>query len=152
MKKTLSIISIMMLFCLFAVKMNAQTTPDQNKTTTTVSTAEITFDALEHDYGTINKGADGNCEFTFKNTGKEPLLITDCKASCGCTIPSWTKEPILPGKKGSIHVKYNTERIGGIDKSVTVTSNAKNSPVVLHIKGNVLDVPQTTVTPTEEKK
>jgi len=151
MKKSLSFISILILFCLLAVKLNAQTNPDQNKTTTVVSTAEITFDALEHDYGTINKGADGNCEFTFKNTGKEALIITDCKASCGCTIPSWTKEPILPGKKGSIHVKYNTERIGGIDKSITVTSNAKNSPINLRIKGNVLDVPQTT-TPTQEKK
>lgn len=117
--------------------LNAQTTP------ASTSTAEITFEKVEHDYGTINKSANGLCEFKFKNTGKEPLILTDVKSSCGCTVPAWTKEPILPGKSGSIKVKYATERVGIIDKSITVISNAKNSPVVLHIKGNILDTPAT---------
>lgn len=113
----------------------------KSQTTAPVSTAEITFEKVEHDYGTIKKSADGNCEFKFKNTGKEPLILTDVKSSCGCTVPAWTKEPILPGKSGSIKVRYATERVGVIDKSITVISNAKNSPIVLHIKGTILDTP-----------
>jgi len=133
---------------LFSLGLKAQATEKKDNP----STAEITFEALEHDYGTINKDANGDCEFIYTNTGKEPLIITECKGSCGCTVPKWTTEPVLPGQKGTIKVHYATNRVGQFEKTVTVTSNAKNSPVVLHIKGNVLDVPPTTTTPAEEKK
>jgi hypothetical protein len=100
--------------------------------------AEITFDNLVHDYGTIFEGDPGECEFVFKNTGKEPLVLSNVYSSCGCTVPSWPKDPVMPGKSSSIKVKYNTSRVGGINKIVTVESNAgKSQRVELRITGNV---------------
>jgi len=101
------------------------------------SLADIKMDKTTHDYGNIKQGDNGECEFRFTNTGKEPLVITNCQGSCGCTVPQCPKEPILPGKSGVVKVKYDTNRIGGIYKTVTVTSNAKSGNVVLTIKGNV---------------
>jgi len=98
----------------------------------------ITFDKVVHDYGTITIGGDGNCEFSFTNTGKEPLILSSVKSSCGCTVPSWPREPILPGKKESIKVKYDTNRLGPINKTITVMANSNNSPVVLKIAGNII--------------
>lgn len=99
---------------------------------------KIEFSKLEHNYGQIEKGGDGNCEFTFTNNGTEPLILSNVRASCGCTTPSWTKEPVMPGKSGVIKVKYNTNNVGGFTKTITVTSNAVDNPrVVLKIKGNV---------------
>ena len=96
------------------------------------------FDKLVHDYGQVMENGDGTCEFTVTNSGKEPLILTDAKSSCGCTVPEWPKSPILPGKSAQIKVTYKTSRIGLINKSVTITSNASNSPVVLRIKGEVI--------------
>lgn len=99
---------------------------------------KIAFEKMIHDYGTIEKGGDGNCEFTFTNEGNEPLILTNVKASCGCTTPSWTQKPVMPGKTGTIKVRYNTANVGGFTKTITVTSNAVDNPrVVLKIKGNV---------------
>lgn len=106
------------------------------------SGAQIEFAKEVHDYGTIENGADGSCEFKFKNTGTAPLIIQDAKGSCGCTVPSWPREPIAPGASGSIKVKYDTKRTGPINKSVTITSNASNTPVkVVRIKGTVNPAP-----------
>ena len=96
------------------------------------------FDKLVHDYGKIMENGDGGCVFTVTNTGKEPLILTDARSSCGCTVPQWSKSPILPGQSSEIKVQYRTSRIGIINKSVTISSNASNSPVVLRIKGEVL--------------
>jgi len=101
------------------------------------SLADIKMDKLTHDYGNIQQGANGECEFKFTNSGKEPLVITNCQGSCGCTVPQCPTEPILPGKSGVIKVKYDTNRPGAIYKTVTVNSNAKSGNVVLTIKGNV---------------
>ena len=104
-----------------------------------VSKAEISIDKEVHNYGKITKGADGNCFFTITNTGAEPLIITKAKGSCGCTVPDWPKEPIAPGKSASMKVTYATNRVGKINKSVTISSNAANSPVkVVKIAGEVL--------------
>lgn len=104
--------------------------------------AMIEFEKEVHDYGTIKNGADGTCSFDFKNTGNQPLIISNAKGSCGCTVPSWPKEPINPGQTATITVKYDTKRTGAINKSVTITSNAVNEPTkVLRIKGNVLPKP-----------
>lgn len=101
--------------------------------------AKIEFEKDVHDYGTIKNGANGQCTFEFKNTGNAPLIISNAKGSCGCTVPSWPQEPIAPGAKGTITVKYDTKRTGAINKSVTITSNAVNEPTkVLRIKGEVL--------------
>ncbi len=104
--------------------------------------AKIEFEKEVHDYGTIENGANGECTFEFKNTGNAPLIISNAKGSCGCTVPSWPKEPIAPGKTGTITVKYDTKRAGAINKSVTITSNAVNAPTkVIRIKGNVKPAP-----------
>ncbi len=98
---------------------------------------DIQFTKTTHDYGTLQQGGDGNCEFKFKNTGKEPLILSNVISSCGCTVPSWTREPIMPNKEGTIKVKYDTNRIGIISKQITVMSNAKTDRVVLSIAGKI---------------
>jgi hypothetical protein len=104
---------------------------------------KIDFTKETHDYGTIKYGADGSCSFEFKNTGNAPLIISNAKGSCGCTVPEWPKEPIAPGAKASIKVKYDTNRPGVINKNVTITSNAVNSPEkVIYIKGTVSPAPE----------
>ncbi|MGB1039743.1 MAG: DUF1573 domain-containing protein [Flavobacteriales bacterium] len=101
--------------------------------------AEITVDKDVHDYGTINKGADGACYFEITNSGDAPLTITRAKGSCGCTVPDWPREPIAPGASAKMKVTYDTKRQGRINKSVTITSNATNFPTkVVRIKGNVV--------------
>jgi hypothetical protein len=116
------------------------------------STAEITFSKDLHDFGTISKGDNGSTEFTFKNTGKEPLIIANAQGSCGCTVPQWPKEPIAPGATGVIKVKYDTNRPGPINKSVTISTNVttgkddQGNPsyydAVIRIKGEVGPAPE----------
>ncbi|MFY9150890.1 MAG: DUF1573 domain-containing protein [Prolixibacteraceae bacterium] len=101
----------------------------------------IVFEKTVHDYGTIIQGSDGNCEFKFTNKGKGPLILNDVKTSCGCTVPEWPKEPIPPEKTGVIKVKYDTKRLGAFSKTITVSSNAKNSLVTITIKGNIITKP-----------
>ena len=100
---------------------------------------EITFVKTVHDYGTIIKGGDGSCVFEFTNTGKEPLILSRPRSSCGCTVPTWPQYPILPGKTDKIKITYDTKRLGTIHKQVTIISNAKNPTVVLTIKGKVVN-------------
>jgi len=100
--------------------------------------AQIEFIEETVDYGTILQGADGNREFVFKNTGKEPLIISSCKGSCGCTVPKCPSEPVLPGETAKIKVKYDTNRLGKFTKSVTVTSNAGEPVKTVKITGNVV--------------
>lgn len=98
----------------------------------------IQLDKQVHDYGTIAQGANGECVFTVTNTGDAPLIITNCKGSCGCTVPKCDTAPIAPGQKSTITVKYDTKRTGVINKSVTISSNATNEPEkVVRIKGMV---------------
>ena len=97
----------------------------------------IEFDKVVHDYGEIDQHGDGKCEFKFTNTGKEPLILSNVRSSCGCTVPVWPRQPILPGQSDVIKVKYDTKRIGMINKSVQVYSNATQKTVVLKIKGKI---------------
>lgn len=113
---------------------------------------EITFEEEVIDYGTIEKGSDGAREFVFTNTGKEPLIITRAVGSCGCTVPTWPKEPIAPGEKGVMKVKYDTQRVGAFNKSVTVTSNATNATKVVKIKGVVKAPQPLQTTPEKDEK
>jgi len=102
----------------------------------------IKFDSEVHDYGRVPVNSDGTCQFKFKNTGKEPLILTNVKASCGCTVPSWPKDPIAPGASAAIDVKYNSmNRAHTINKSITVFSNASDSIVILRIQGEVYEDP-----------
>lgn len=98
--------------------------------------AKMTFAATTVDYGIISKGSEPTRTFNFKNTDNAPLLITDAKASCGCTVPTFPKDAIMPGESSTITVRYDTNRIGVISKSITITSNA-GEPVVLKITGEV---------------
>ncbi|MFT5780560.1 MAG: hypothetical protein ACI837_003522 [Crocinitomicaceae bacterium] len=105
--------------------------------------AKIEFQKESHDYGTVKYAGNGQCSFTFKNTGNAPLIISNAKGSCGCTVPSWPREPIAPGASAEISVNYDTKRPGAINKSVTITSNAVNDPTkVVRIKGNVSAKPE----------
>ncbi len=99
--------------------------------------AKIEFKTETVDYGQISKGADGIRVFEFTNTGKAPLIISDVRSSCGCTIPKKPDAPIMPGKTGEIQVKYDTNRVGPIRKAITVISNADTPTKVLKIKGEV---------------
>lgn len=101
------------------------------------TTAKIEFKSETIDYGEIAKGSDGIRVFEFTNTGTAPLVISDVKSSCGCTIPKKPEDPIMPGATGEIQVKYDTKRVGPIRKAITVTSNAETPTKVLKIKGNV---------------
>lgn len=99
--------------------------------------AEMQFETEVIDYGTIEYGSNGVREFKFKNVGKQPLVISNAAGSCGCTTPEWPKEPINPGQSATIKVKYDTNRVGSFEKTVTITSNAKTPTKVLKIKGIV---------------
>lgn len=102
---------------------------------------EMTFKETTHDFGKIDFNGNGTYEFVFVNTGNEPLILTQPRSSCGCTVPEWPKHPILPGESDAIRVTYkNTNRPGSFNKYVTIFSNAKvNKEVKLHIKGTVLE-------------
>ena len=101
--------------------------------------AIITFDSLTIDYGTVVKSENGIRQFKFTNTGTSDLNITQVRSSCGCTIPKKPDAPIAPGASDVIEVKYDTERIGPIRKTITVASNASNPMVALKIKGEVVE-------------
>lgn len=99
---------------------------------------EMKFEKELHDFGTVIEGENATYEFVFTNTGKEPIIISNVAASCGCTTPSWTREPVKPGQKGSIKAVYSSQnRPGPFSKQITVTSNATTATKVLTIKGNV---------------
>ncbi len=113
---------------------------------------QISVDKEVHDYGTIPQGANGTCEFTVTNTGSAPLIITSCKGSCGCTVPKCDTEPIKPGQSTTVTVKYDTKRVGPINKSVTISSNAENAPEkIVRIKGTVEAAPETPSSPVKEQ-
>lgn len=139
--------NLLLLAAVFAASVftaKAQTTPE--------SGAKIEFAKEVHDYGTIKYGANGTCTFDFKNTGNAPLIISRAQGSCGCTVPEWPKEPIAPGKKGVISVKYDTKRTGPFNKSVTLTSNAVNEPSkTIYIKGTVEAPEETPAAPADKK-
>ncbi|WP_405291143.1 DUF1573 domain-containing protein [Algibacter sp. Ld11] len=101
--------------------------------------AKIEFKSDTIDYGTIEKGSNGVREFEFTNTGNEPLIVSKVSSSCGCTIPKKPDAPIMPGKTGVIEVKYDTNRVNPIRKTITVISNADTPTVALKIKGLVVN-------------
>ena len=132
----------------------ATQTPAATATTTTdnPNAPEILFTTETLDYGTVDYNSDGNREFKFKNIGKEPLIIQSATGSCGCTIPTPPKDPIKPGETGIIKVHYDTKRPGKFEKTVTVVSNAKSSPKIVKIKGEVKPAPvQDNATPAVPK-
>lgn len=104
-----------------------------------IAQADIKFKETTIDYGTVVKGSDGKKIFEFTNTGNEPLIITEVFSSCGCTVPTKPNQPIAPGNTGLIEVVYDTQRLGPIRKTITVSSNAKSGVIALKIKGLVIE-------------
>ena len=113
--------------------------------------AKIDFKTDTIDYGTVEKGANGVRVFEFTNTGDAPLIVSKVSSSCGCTVPKWSKDPILPGKTGEIQVKYDTNRVNPIRKTITVISNADTPTVALKIKGLVVDSSKENVLEKKDK-
>ena len=98
----------------------------------------ISFKKMEHDFGTIKQDSENPYEFEFTNTGKNPLIITDAKGSCGCTVPEYPKEPIAPGASSKIRVVYSPgKQEGQQTKNVTITANTEPAQTVISIKANV---------------
>ncbi|AYN06375.1 DUF1573 domain-containing protein [Flavobacterium sp. LS1R47] len=127
------------LLVMFTVLSVATSNAQAKAKTAKVDGAGMVFVNEVIDYGTIAQNADGKREFVFTNNGNKPLIITNTQGSCGCTVPTSPKEPIAPGGKGIIGVKYATDRVGAFTKTVTVTSNAAGQPTkILTIKGTVL--------------
>ncbi len=134
MKKVLVSLGVLMMMSFATLAQNAAAQAVVNP-----NAPVITFEKITHDYGTVTKGGDGTCEFKFKNTGVEPLILSNVQSSCGCTVPEWPREPILKGKSASVKVKYDTNRVGPINKTITVMSNAKEATIQLKIIGTVVE-------------
>ena len=132
---------------------SATETKKDDKTTAAANPNAPTVDFKEETYnfGEVSEGPQVTHEFKFTNNGKEPLILSNVKASCGCTTPSWPKDPILPGKEATILVTYNTQgRPGNFTKSITITSNAANASKVIFIKGDVVKVDPAKYEPLEQ--
>lgn len=97
--------------------------------------------STEVDYGTIDKGGDPLRIVKFKNTGTEPLVVKSAKGSCGCTVPSYPQNPIMPGETSQIEIRYDTNRVGPFTKTVTLTTNENTETRIITIKGTVKDTP-----------
>ena len=109
----------------------------------------MSFETKDHDFGTFDQDGNGTYKFLFTNTGKEPLVIKEAHGSCGCTVPKWPHDPVAPGMVDTIKVTYDTHRVGAFQKTVTITSNAKESPVILSIKGKTVAKPAQPAFPTD---
>jgi len=121
-----------------------QTSATPEAPPTTLKPENLAFKMDTHDFGTVSEGPAAEYEFRFKNTGKEPITISKVQASCGCTTPSYSKDPVLPGKEGVIKASYNTNgRPGAFTKTITVVSNAGTK--VVTIKGTVEKAPVSSV-------
>jgi hypothetical protein len=110
----------------------------QNNTANMATKGAFDFRETVLDYGTIKQNSNGERVFTFTNVGKAPIVITKVKGSCGCTVATKPKNPIMPGETAEIKVKYATNRLGAFSKTITVSSNASEKQLVLHIKGKVI--------------
>ena len=144
MKKVFFITGIILFSALVSIGQETTTPPP---TPPNPNAPEITFETDVHDFGTLQKGAECVYEFKFTNTGKEPLVIEKAEATCGCTVPSYPKEPIMPGKTAVIKVKYDSNRVGVFAKEVKVYSNAKTSVAKITIKGKIDAPPKEEVFP-----
>jgi hypothetical protein len=152
MLKKVLFASFLMLSCAFVNAQAHGSSPVQAPSApanTDPNAPVMAFDVKDHDFGTIEQDANGTFLFLFTNTGKEPLVIKEAHGSCGCTVPRWPHNPVNPGQQDTIKVTYDTHRVGVFQKTVTITSNAKESPVVLAIKGKVTAKPAQPAFPTD---
>jgi len=108
-------------------------------TTTTQTGPVIKLEETSHDFGDIYQGEKVNYVFTLTNIGNQPLVLSEVVTTCGCTAPSWYREPIMPGKSGEIQITFNSEnKMGRQNKGITILENAINSPARVTITCNIL--------------
>lgn len=101
-------------------------------------TTTMSFSETEFDFGTVNEGEKVSHTYTFTNTGNEPLILSNAKGSCGCTVPSWPREPIAPGATGEITVEFNSKnKKGKRNQKVTITANTNPPQSFIYLKGDV---------------
>ena len=145
MKHVLSILA----FLLIGSAVFAQTTkPAEQAATTSTKGPKMVFETNTVDFGEILKGSDRVRKAVFTNKGTEPLIVKTARGSCGCTVPTWPKEPIMPGEKGTIEINYDTQRVGPI-KTVRIQTNEGEEEITLYIKGNISDTKEETL-PTSD--
>lgn len=127
------------------------TTPTETNDEKVEKRSSIVFDKLVHDFGAMEKGGDASCVFTFKNVSKKPVTLTNVKTSCGCTAADWPKEPVAKKKKGTIKVKYDSNRIGKFTKTIKVYVDGEENPIQLEIKGTIISPNANGAVPLEKK-
>ena len=140
MKRILFVVAVMLIAGIAFSQENApkKEKKDKAQSENVEKRSSILFDKLVHDFGTMEKGDDASCVFTFKNVTKKPVTLTNVKTSCGCTAADWPKEPIAKKKKGSIKVKYDSNRIGKFTKTIKVFIEGNENPIQLEIKGTIV--------------
>jgi hypothetical protein len=152
MMKSIYAMAVMMMFGTAVFAQDAQKTESAPAAAADPNAPEIVFEKEVHDFGTIEYGGNGTYDFKFTNTGKSPLIISNARGSCGCTVPKWPKEPVAKGQSGVINVQYDTKRPGPFTKTVTITSNAKTENKVITIKGVVESAEQSESTVPVKKE
>ena len=146
MKKTLVTLLLAIGFGAGVMAQDGQTKTEVSQT----GGSKIKFEKTQHDFGTIEEGTKATVTFTFTNTGTEPLVLTSVRASCGCTTPTWTKEPVLPGQTGEIKAVYNSQgRPGNFTKTITVKHNGQGATEYLTIRGHVKKKPAQPTSPVQ---
>ncbi len=147
MKQTLGILAIVLMA---SFRLAAQATPTEGQPAAAPTGAILKFESDVVDYGTIDQGSESLRVAKFTNTGTEPLIISGAKGSCGCTVPNWPKDPIMPGETSQIEIRYDTKKVGGINKTVTVTSNDPAGAHVIKVIGTINAVAQEEGLPAKE--
>jgi len=120
----------------FSLQLSAQ---DKTEVNANPNAPVISFESNVVDYGEIARGSDGVRYFKFTNGGNEPLIISNVRSSCGCTIPEYQRTPIGPSEESQIKIKYDTKRVGPFRKTITIHSNVEGGSVIVTVKGRVLD-------------
>ncbi len=122
---------------------NTTKATNDSTATTTIANANapvMKFDVESYDFGKAKAGAKITYDFEFANIGKSPLIITDATATCGCTVPEWPKEPVMPGQRGKIRVTFDSTGKSGLqDKQIIVTANTNPARNIVHLIGEVLE-------------
>ena len=150
MKQFFSVIALIAFATTFTISQTAEPKKTAEKVEQAAEGPVMNFESETVDYGTIEQNSDPYREFTFTNTGTEPLIISNARGSCGCTVPTYPTDPIMPGETAKIKVRYATDRIGPFTKYVTLTTNAVEPTKKLMIKGKVLSAPKEESVPTNK--
>jgi hypothetical protein len=135
------ILSLLLFFSVLSFGAQAQVKAAPDANATEEASSPMTFETVVMDYGTIERNADPYRTFTFTNTGDQPIIITNARGSCGCTVPSYSKTPVAPGEGGEVKVRYDTNRVGKFRKRVSLSTNVTSEPIVLTIMGEVVEKP-----------